>query len=293
MRLKFMFEELDDIRNNKKTVNLFDKFMPILNWLQSHSQLKNIANAKLSITLADLKMSIGNPLWFTKKLVLQSAPLTKKSDEQIKIEQAAEKLHLKTELKKAIFYCIASSFDAEDAAIKLNSLKLTEIQQRDFPRVALLMCNHEKQYNPYYANIIAILCKSNSKHKYSTQFAVWDNLRISSTFSKAALLNLCKCLLSLILSNCINLGCLRIIDIINCDQQQRKIYRFILMSILKQYIISYRPCDTLKKIISKIKGKDELEDFRFKLKAILKNLIRKTKDDITDIEEKGVILSSL
>ena len=89
MRLKFMFEELEDIRNNKKTVNLFDKFMPVLNWLQTHSQLKNIANAKLNISLADLKSSLLNPNWYKSKLVLQSAPLTKKSEEQIKIEQAA------------------------------------------------------------------------------------------------------------------------------------------------------------------------------------------------------------
>ena len=229
-RLKFMLEELDDIKNNKKKVDLFEKFLPILNWIQFEPSIKGIKAPRLIIDYGKLKNSGTNPNWY--KVSMQAFGAVKKTDEQKKLEDIANKLHLKTDIKKSIFYCLTTSFDAIEAVQKLHSLKLSPVQQREIVRVVLYMGNYEKQFNPFYAEVIASLCKSDTKHKYSIQFALWDHIRLLPTYPKRIILNIAQTILALISEGIVSLGILKIINILNAHAHQRMLLRYILIKIL-------------------------------------------------------------
>lgn len=65
------------------------------------------------------------------------------------------------------------------ACDRLSHLKFTEVQQREFVRVALHCCTTEKTYNPYHTLILNKLCAESYSHRFTFQYALWDFLRES------------------------------------------------------------------------------------------------------------------
>lgn len=82
--------------------------------------------------------------------------------------------------------------DYMHACDRLNQLRFTDVQQREFVRVALHCCGlvsqldhvvrrpltiQEKRYNPYYTLILNNLCAESYDHRFTLQYALWDFLR--------------------------------------------------------------------------------------------------------------------
>lgn len=78
------------------------------------------------------------------------------------------------------------------ACDRLNQLRFTDVQQREFVRVTLHCCGlvsgpvngtsralmmQEKRYNPYYTLILNNLCAESYDHRFTLQYALWDFLR--------------------------------------------------------------------------------------------------------------------
>jgi nucleolar MIF4G domain-containing protein 1 len=72
---------------------------------------------------------------------------------------------------------ISLTQDYIHACDRLSLLKFTEIQQREFVRVALHCAATEKVYNPYHTLIINHLCSESYSHRFTLQYALWDFLR--------------------------------------------------------------------------------------------------------------------
>ena len=56
-------------------------------------------------------------------------------------------------------------------------MKFTEVQQREFIRVALHCLAIEPTYNPYYALLLSHLTSTSYSHRFTLQYALWDFLR--------------------------------------------------------------------------------------------------------------------
>lgn len=69
------------------------------------------------------------------------------------------------------------SQDFVHACDRLASLKFTEVQQREFIRVALHCLAIEPNYNPYYALLLSHLTSTSYSHRFTLQYALWDFLR--------------------------------------------------------------------------------------------------------------------
>jgi len=75
---------------------------------------------------------------------------------------------------------LETSADIQDfvhACDRMNALKYTETQQREYVRVTLHCCNLEKTYNPYYTLVLNHLCSESYSHRFTLQYALWDLLR--------------------------------------------------------------------------------------------------------------------
>jgi nucleolar MIF4G domain-containing protein 1 len=70
--------------------------------------------------------------------------------------------------------------DFVHACDRMNALKYSETQQREYVRVTLHCCNLEKTYNPYYTLVLNHLCSESYSHRFTLQYALWDLLRESA-----------------------------------------------------------------------------------------------------------------
>ncbi|KAK9448157.1 uncharacterized protein V1518DRAFT_385909 [Limtongia smithiae] len=80
---------------------------------------------------------------------------------------------MNTDVRRAVFVAIMGAEDYVDANERLMRLKLKRTQEREIPYVLLHCCAGEKEFNPFYAYLAAVLCKQRSMAK-TFQFALWD-----------------------------------------------------------------------------------------------------------------------
>ncbi|WWC86492.1 uncharacterized protein L201_001369 [Kwoniella dendrophila CBS 6074] len=98
------------------------------------------------------------------------------TDEEALLE-LARKQGMNTDVRRGVFVVLMSSEDYVHACDRLNALKLSDVQQREFVRVALHCCGLEKVYNPYYTLILSNLCSNSYDHRFTLQYALWDFFR--------------------------------------------------------------------------------------------------------------------
>ncbi|WVQ97462.1 hypothetical protein IAU59_004575 [Kwoniella sp. CBS 9459] len=89
----------------------------------------------------------------------------------------ARKQGMNTDVRRGVFVVLMTSEDYVHACDRLSLFKLTEVQQREFVRVALHCCGLEKTYNPYYTLILSHLCANSYDHRFTLQYALWDFMR--------------------------------------------------------------------------------------------------------------------
>lgn len=81
---------------------------------------------------------------------------------------------MNTETRRAVFCVVMGADDYLDAAERLLRLRLQAGQEREMVRVVLECCMQEKAYNPYYAHLLAHLCKGSKSHRTTAKFCAWD-----------------------------------------------------------------------------------------------------------------------
>ena len=153
-----------------------------------------MTNEPLRVTLNDLLQSDTRGKWWLVGAGWQGNPLlevkpVEKQEDSI-LEMAREQ-GMNTDVRRSIFVILMTSevcqlkskryqADIQDfvhACDRMNALKYTETQQREYVRVTLHCCNLEKTYNPYYTLVLNHLCSESYSHRFTLQYALWDLLR--------------------------------------------------------------------------------------------------------------------
>lgn len=102
--------------------------------------------------------------------------MDEQEDEEV-ILDFARKQGMNTDVRRSVFVTLLTSEDYIHAVDRLHALRLTQVQQREYVRVALHCCAMEGAYNPYYTLVLNHLCANTPDHRFTLQYAVWDKLR--------------------------------------------------------------------------------------------------------------------
>ncbi len=89
------------------------------------------------------------------------------------LAQLAREQRMNTDIRRAIFITIMSASDYQDAAMRLDKLRLKKVQELEIPKVLIHCSGAEASYNPYYTLISKKLC-GDRKLKMAFQFSLWD-----------------------------------------------------------------------------------------------------------------------
>ncbi|KAK1925706.1 osmoregulation-related protein [Papiliotrema laurentii] len=207
-RARFMIETLVNVKNGKgKTGNgaeqssaAAERMKKFLATLGRKRRL--LASEPLRVSLNDLLAAdkkgkwwlvgagwSGNPLVEREQaqgaLVVQKPKTeTTGSTEEEALLDLARKQGMNTDVRRSIFVILLTSEDYMHACDRLNQLRFTAVQQREFIRVTLHCCALEKRYNPYYTLVLNNLCAESYDHRFTLQYALWDFLRELAEGSK-------------------------------------------------------------------------------------------------------------
>lgn len=103
------------------------------------------------------------------------------SNEQAKLERMMEKnalqLRLNNPIRKQIFAVIMQCRDVMDAYEQILSMRLGSKMDRDLVRVLLECCAKEKDYNPFYVELLKLFCDGSNKTKLSIEHAYNDEMQ--------------------------------------------------------------------------------------------------------------------
>lgn len=141
-KVKFLTEELNDIRNNKvsRRSKLLDSLKLYLNWLKTNSQVKSeLLKNPVDVNFETLEASKAGQKWWVSeedKAEYQSGLKISEIEQKIdksylsQLEAAAKAQHFATDIQKSVFYTLMSSDDYLDAYQSLQKLGLKKKQER-------------------------------------------------------------------------------------------------------------------------------------------------------------------
>lgn len=107
-------------------------------------------------------------------------------DSEAALLELARKQGMNTDVRRGVFVVLMTSEDYVHACDRLSMFKLSDVQQREFVRVALHCCGLEATYNPYYTLILSHLCANSYDHRFTFQYALWDFMRELENGSKVS-----------------------------------------------------------------------------------------------------------
>ncbi|CAO3639444.1 unnamed protein product [Cunninghamella echinulata] len=267
-RHKFMLETIANVKNNKfKSGELVarqnDKEMVIKmkKFLSSLGKKRTVRSAEpLRVSLEDIRqIDIKGKWWLVgaswkANLVGTESEHTKKNNvklaNDLKKDQSlqealiklARKQGMNTDIRRSIFISIMGGEDYLDAFEKLMKLGLTEVQQREIPRVLLQCIGNEKTYNPYYTFVSQRLCEYNHSYKVTYQYCLWDFLReigqtevgglersqseakgsdMKKSVRLSRVVNIAKCYANLIVNKTLSLTLFRTINFMSLSNQSQ------------------------------------------------------------------------
>lgn len=203
VRMKFMIETINDLRNNRMrngaaaSAVTSEHTIRMKRILGSLNRRSVKASEPLRIGLKDILQSdkdgkwwLVGASWMAKSVIANdySANIEIKSkvasrhssndtdNRSSGLDQLAREQRMNTDIRRAIFVTIMSGVDYQDAYVRLMKLKLKKSQELEIPKVLIHCSSAERQYNPYYTLIARNLC-GDRKLKMAFQFSFWDLFR--------------------------------------------------------------------------------------------------------------------
>ncbi|KRY79477.1 Nucleolar MIF4G domain-containing protein 1, partial [Trichinella pseudospiralis] len=130
----------------------------------------------------------------------------------------AKKNRMNTDLKRNIFCCILSAEDYLNAFEKLLKLNLSDKQEREIIHILFVCCLNERTFNPFYGYLVQKFCNYHAKFVLTTQFALWDKLKILKTLKKAQIQNLSSLIAQLFGSLALPISVLKVINFVEIEE---------------------------------------------------------------------------
>lgn len=201
----------------------------------------------------------GNPLveqasslsFDTKKKQKKTA--AEAEDEEVLLD-LARKQGMNTDVRRSVFVVLLTSEDYVHACDRLNAFRLTNVQEREFVRVALHCCGMEGQYNPYYTLVLNNLCENSYDHRFTLQYALWDLLRELSegTVKADRISNVAKSIAYLMARGSVDVTILKGADFTDLSKQTRQ----FLDQLMRNLMVSIQGTSPLLTLPKGFKVKD-------------------------------------
>ncbi|POM59001.1 Mif4g ma4 domain containing hypothetical protein [Phytophthora palmivora] len=153
--------------------------------------------------------------------------------ENDRLLKLAEKQHMNTDVRKKIFVALMGATDCFDAYERLLQLHLKEKQEREIVRVLLHCCGQENKFNKYYLVLAEKLCEMDPRYKFTFQLAFWDIFKQMESLKPRRLYNQAQMLAGLVLSSCLSLSCLKVLDFTQLEEKSILFLRVLMEEILK------------------------------------------------------------
>lgn len=231
-------------------------------------------------------------------------------DSEAALLELARKQGMNTDVRRGVFVVLMTSEDYVHACDRLSMFKLSDVQQREFVRVALHCCGLEATYNPYYTLILSHLCANSYDHRFTFQYALWDFMReleSGSKVSKQRVGNVARAVAYVVARGGLSLTVFKAVDFTSLSKPLTK----FLITVLVHFVIALQtvsPIFTLPKSYELVRNFDD-EVIQERFEQVLSNtelaggwlwvLDREMKDgkkweeEVTGERERAVVRKSL
>jgi nucleolar MIF4G domain-containing protein 1 len=200
VRMKFMIETINDLKNNKMKTGAAASAVVSEHTVRMKKTIGSLntrsikGSEPLRIGLKDIKESDKKGKWWlvgaswagndiepaeeteTASLKSTNGTTTRTvvvDDGSADLVQLAREQRMNTDIRRAIFITVMSSTDFQDAHLRLLKLKLKRVQELEIPKVLIHCSAAETAYNPYYTLIAKKLC-GDKRLRMAFQFSLWD-----------------------------------------------------------------------------------------------------------------------
>ncbi|ODN78032.1 hypothetical protein L202_05115 [Cryptococcus amylolentus CBS 6039] len=186
-------------------------------------------------------------------------------DNEAALLELARKQGMNTDVRRGVFVVLMTSEDYAHACDRLSHFKLSDVQQREFVRVAMHCCGLEPTYNPYYTLILNHLCANSYDHRFTFQYALWDFMRElenGSSVPKQKLGNVARAVAYVVARGGVDLTVFKAIDF---TALSKPLTRF-LITFLPFFLIalqSISPIFNLPKAFKQVEFDEEIVKERF------------------------------
>eukprot|EP00930_Biecheleria_cincta_P084386 TRINITY_DN73871_c0_g1_i1.p1 TRINITY_DN73871_c0_g1~~TRINITY_DN73871_c0_g1_i1.p1 ORF type:complete len:491 (-),score=98.01 TRINITY_DN73871_c0_g1_i1:344-1777(-) len=163
-RLDFLLKELADLKNNKVSFTVMDRFNQTRGWLQTAPALsgKKVSDHMLAVPFGLLHEEVPNG-WLSEgsgaAVGMASRKVGKVSSSKDHLRAAAIAQRLSSELRQNLFIALMGAEDAEDAAERVLLVASAAKTGIGEACIVLFHCAvREKAPNPFYTHVASTLC---------------------------------------------------------------------------------------------------------------------------------------
>eukprot|EP00931_Biecheleriopsis_adriatica_P016020 TRINITY_DN1195_c0_g1_i1.p1 TRINITY_DN1195_c0_g1~~TRINITY_DN1195_c0_g1_i1.p1 ORF type:complete len:755 (+),score=209.22 TRINITY_DN1195_c0_g1_i1:53-2317(+) len=162
-RLDYLLKELSDLKNNKVSFAVMDRFNQTRGWLQSASVLsgKKVSDHALNVPFRLLEDSVpsGWPLGGGSSAVASRKPAKAAGTSADPLRAAAIAQRLSSEIRQSLFVALMGAEDFEDAAQRLSLVASGAKSGVGEACIIIFHCAvREKVPNAFYAHVANALC---------------------------------------------------------------------------------------------------------------------------------------
>ncbi|KAL3999147.1 MA3 domain family protein [Acanthocheilonema viteae] len=146
--------------------------------------------------------------------------------------QLAKKTKMNTAIRRDIFCTIMSSTDEVDAFERLLRLSFKGQQEREIVHICVHCALREAIYNAFYAAVIERLCCYHKRFKLTTQYALWDRIKVLSQINELQRENLALLTIDLLIKRSVGITLLKVIEFGSIDKITTQFVQNILSAVL-------------------------------------------------------------
>lgn len=267
---QFLFEMLDDLKNNKKKGQDTEQFKNYLKIVNHFLKEKN----KLKISLKDYLNIHKKGKWW----IIGNSWIGREKEEKVKenndLEKLAKQQRIVGDIRKKIFFILMSSEDSLDAFSKLVKLGIHK-NDKEICNLIIHCCCQEKIYNPYYYLLSTKLCSSDYNISRTFQFSFNHQFKEMNSFSIQKLVNLSHLLSQLILNQSISISILKFIDFNLLEKNSLLFTRFLFILLILG--------NDFELIFKKLSKMDHLDILKDSLKSFLFSFLDKENSFLNDL----------